>query len=377
MVQDFKNIAIIGAGASGCVCAYYLLKKGYDVTLFDKGSFLRTILPTGGGRCNLAHAEYDIKELAQNYPRGEKFLYSIFSKFSTYDTIAMFEEMGISTYAQENGRIFPTSNNAKDVQSVILQKIKKANFVNEKVLEINKLGTNFKLRTQKADYLFTHVVIAIGGHSGYDLVNNLGLKITDTRPSLVGLNTHEDLKNLSGTVVKNVRSQGLQGDLLFTHFGISGPLIYSISSINAFITMPYELNMDLCSSLVDLQSDLNNFPHRDIKNILNKYLPYKVVGYILKDIGEDLKAHKINAKIRDLILERVHNFSVKVISTNAGEETVTAGGIDLDEINSKTMECKNIPNIYCIGELLNIDGFCGGFNLQNAWSTAYVCAMSI
>ena len=123
MVQDFKNIAIIGAGASGCVCAYYLLKKGYDVTLFDKGSFLRTILPTGGGRCNLAHAEYDIKELAQNYPRGEKFLYSIFSKFSTYDTIAMFEEMGISTYAQENGRIFPTSNNAKDVQSVILQKI--------------------------------------------------------------------------------------------------------------------------------------------------------------------------------------------------------------------------------------------------------------
>ena len=375
--MNIKNIAIIGAGASGCVCAYYLLKKGYDVTLFDKGSFLRTILPTGGGRCNLAHAEYDIKELAQNYPRGEKFLYSIFSKFSTYDTIAMFEEMGISTYAQENGRIFPTSNNAKDVQSVILQKIKKANFVNEKVLEINKLGTNFKLRTQKADYLFTHVVIAIGGHSGYDLVNNLGLKITDTRPSLVGLNTHEDLKNLSGTVVKNVRSQGLQGDLLFTHFGISGPLIYSISSINAFITMPYELNMDLCSSLVDLQSDLNNFPHRDIKNILNKYLPYKVVGYILKDIGEDLKAHKINAKIRDLILERVHNFSVKVISTNAGEETVTAGGIDLDEINSKTMECKNIPNIYCIGELLNIDGFCGGFNLQNAWSTAYVCAMSI
>ena len=119
-----KNIAIVGAGASGCLCAYFLLKAGLEVTLFDIASPLRTLLATGGGRCNLAHAEYDFKELAKNYPRGEKFLYSVFSKFGTYETIALFNELGIETYTQDNGRIFPTSNSSKDVQKKILNKIK-------------------------------------------------------------------------------------------------------------------------------------------------------------------------------------------------------------------------------------------------------------
>ena len=114
MAQE-SRIAIIGGGASGCICAYFLLKLGFDVTVFDKGSFLRTLLPTGGGRCNLAHAEFNPKDLASNYPRGEKFLYSIFSKFSTSETLELFEEMGIKTYTQENFRIFPESNSAKNV----------------------------------------------------------------------------------------------------------------------------------------------------------------------------------------------------------------------------------------------------------------------
>ena len=110
---------------------------------------------------------------------------------------------------------------------------------------------------------------------------------------------------------------------------------------------------------------------------MNKYLPQKVVSFILKDLDETTKAHKINGKVRDLILNRIHNFEINILGTNKGEETVTAGGIDLNEINPKTMEVKNIPNLYAIGEVLNIDGFCGGFNLQNAWSTAYVCAVAI
>ena len=115
-----------------------------------------------------------------------------------------------------------------------------------------------------------------------------------------------------------------------------------------------------------------------IKNILAKYLPQKLVGYLLKDIiCETTKAHKISGKTRDLILDKIHNFQININSTNKGEETVTAGGINLDQINSKTMEVKNIPNLYCIGEVLNIDGFCGGFNLQNAWSTAYVCSKAL
>lgn len=394
MVHEFKNIAIIGAGASGCMCAYFLLnntnniishnlnqpiieKENLSITLFDKGAPLRTLLPTGGGRCNLAHAEYDFKELVKSYPRGEKFLYSIFSKYSTLNTIETFKEMGIETYAQENGRIFPKSNSAKIVRENILKNIQKANFVKEEVTEIVQLNPGFKIITNKAQYLFDIVILAIGGHSGLKLVNNLGIKTVEQRPSLVGLNTKEDFKTLSGTVVKNVTYNNIYEDLLFTHFGVSGPLVYTISSIKAFEKTPYILNFDLAPDLKDLQEILDNNPHKEIKNILNKYLPAKLINYILNDIDETTKAHKINGKTRDLILNKIHNFEINIIGTNKGDETVTAGGIDLNEINPKTMGIKNFSGLYAIGEILNIDGFCGGYNLQNAWSTSYICANSI
>ena len=377
MEHASKSIAIIGAGAAGCLCAYFLIQAGLNVTLFDKGSPLRTLLPTGGGRCNLAHAEYDFRELAKNYPRGEKFLYSVFSRFGTAETLETFEQMGINCYTQENGRIFPESNSAKEVRETILNKISKANIIKEEVINLTKIENGFKLKTNKAEYLFSDVILAIGRHSGYELAKRLNIKTINPKPSLVGLNTKEDFKDLSGTVVKGSLCNGSIGDLLFTHFGVSGPLIYTISSIKAFDEMPYKLNIDLAPELVDLQEELNNNPHKEIKNILNKYLPQKLVSYILKDIDATTKAHKINGKFRDLILEQVHNFELEIIGTNKGEETVTAGGIDLNEINPKTMEIKNIPNLYAIGEVLNIDGFCGGFNLQNAWSTAFVCSKTI
>jgi len=408
MVQGYKNIAIIGAGASGCLCAYFLLQNGFEVTLFDKGAPLRTLLPTGGGRCNLAHAEFDPIELAKNYPRGEKFLYSVFSKYSTSDTLETFENMGIKTYIQENGRIFPESNSAKEVKKIILEEVHKAKIIKEEVINIEPINSGFKVTSintspqpspqgegvslpkfsqyerllgkAKKDcnsYLFTDVIIATGGHSGYELAKNLNIKVVEPHSSLVGLNTKENFKELSGTVVKGCKCLGIAEDLLFTHFGVSGPLIYTISSLKAFDKFPYKLNIDLCPELKDLQKDLNIYPHKEIKNILNKYLPQKVVSFILKDLDETTKAHKINGKVRDLILNRIHNFEINILGTNKGEETVTAGGIDLNEINPKTMEVKNIPNLYAIGEVLNIDGFCGGFNLQNAWSTAYVCAVAI
>lgn len=388
MAQDYKNIAIIGAGASGCLCAYFLLQAGFEVTLFDKASPLKTLLPTGGGRCNLAHAEYDFKELAKNYPRGEKFLYSIFSKFSTADTIEVFEKIGIKTYAQENGRIFPESNSAKDVREKVLNNLKQANFVKEEVINLVPVNGGFRVSTtsphpnpphpgRESSYFFTDVVIAVGGHSGLNLIEKLGIKTVTQKPSLVGLNTSEDFKSLSGTVIKNASINGYEGDVLFTHFGVSGPLIYTISSIKAFDEMPYKLNIDLAPNLIDLQNDLNIYPHKEIKNILNKYLPQKVTSFILKDIDDTTKAHKINGQVRDYILDKIHNFEITVLATNKGEETVTAGGIDLNEINPKTMEIKTIPHLYAIGEILNIDGFCGGFNLQNAWSTAYICAEAL
>ena len=376
MAQE-SRIAIIGGGASGCICAYFLLKLGFDVTVFDKGSFLRTLLPTGGGRCNLAHAEFNPKDLASNYPRGEKFLYSIFSKFSTSETLELFEEMGIKTYTQENFRIFPESNSAKNVRETILSKLKNAQLIRENILKLSLLETGFKLKSDKAEYLFDKVIIATGGHSGYKFAEDLGIKIIEPKPSLVGLSTKEDFKNISGTVIKSAICNGIQDDILFTHFGVSGPLIYKISSIKAFDKMPYSLSIDLAPELIDFQKELNSNPHKEIKNVISKYLPQKIVTVILKDLDETEKCHKINGKTRDLILDRIHNFKITVTGTNQGEETVTAGGVDLDEINPKTMQSKKYPNLYFIGEVLNIDGFCGGFNLQNAWSTAYVASMGI
>ena len=385
------NIAIIGAGASGCICAYLLQKEGFDVTLFDKGMPLRTLLPTGGGRCNLAHAEYDFKDLAKNYPRGEKFLYSVFSKFSTYDTLALFDELGVETYTQEDERIFPTSNSAKDVREKILEHLKDVQIQREEVIEVERIDGGLKILTSKhpspplqqgargartCEYLFSHIIIAIGGHSKFDFLKNFDIKIIPPRPSLVGLNTKEKSKEISGIVVKDANCNGLTDDLLFTHFGISGPLAYKISSIKARDNFPYKLNLDLYPQEINLQELLNTNPHKDVKNILSKFLPHGLIKYLIGDIA-DIKAHKIDGKTRDFILSKLHNLELTVIGTNKGEETVTAGGIDLSEINPKTMELKKYPNIYCIGEALDIDGFCGGYNLQNAWSTAFVAKEGI
>ena len=378
------NIAIIGAGASGCICAYLLQKEGFDVTLFDKGIPLRTLLPTGGGRCNLAHAEYDFKDLAKNYPRGEKFLYSVFSKFSTYDTLALFDELGVETYTQEDERIFPTSNSAKDVREKILNNLKNVQIQKEEVIKIEKIDSGFKILStpnysknkKMCEYLFSHVIIAIGGHSNFDFLKNFEIKIIPPKPSLVGLNTKEKSKEVSGIVVRNVNCNGLTDDLLFTHFGISGPLAYKISSIKARDNFPYKLNFDLHPQEINLQELLNTNPHKDVKNILSKFLPHGLIKYLIGDIA-DIKAHKIDGKTRDFILNKLHNLELTVIGTNKGEETVTAGGIDLAEINPKTMELKKYSKVYCIGEALDIDGFCGGYNLQNAWSTAFVAKEGI
>ena len=371
-----KQVCIIGAGASGSVCAYYLHKSGIEVTLFDYGKALRTILPTGGGRCNLAHAEYDFKELAKTYTRGEKFLYSVFSKFSTYDTIALFKELGIDTYTQDNGRIFPISNSSKDVRSAILKGIKGVNIVNEKVANITQKDNGYKIITNKAEYFFSDVVIATGGGLKNNLINGLNHNVIPLTPALVGLKT--DIRTLSGVVLKDVYSNDckISDDLLFTHFGISGPLTYKISSIKTKESFPYKLTFDLYRKDFDLQKLLNENPHKDLKNILSMFFPHRFAEYLSGEFSET-KSHNIDGKTRDFILNKIHNFELTITGTDTGEETVTAGGYDLKEINPKTMESKLYPNLYIIGEALDIDGFCGGFNLQNAWSTAFVASDAI
>lgn len=387
MVQEStsnKSVAIIGAGPAGCVCAKFLKNNGFCPIIFDKGKYLRTILPTGGGRCNLAHAEFDFKNLTKNYPRGEKFLYSVFSKFGTEEAIQFFKQLGIETYTQEDNRIFPKSNSSKDVQEKLLKALKGCKFVSEKVLSIEKLDNCYKIITNKSSYAFDVVIVSTGGHGNWDIFNKIDLNIIPPTQALVGLVTKENFSEISGVSIKNVKTYGKEfknsdnGDIIFTHKGISGPLIYKISSIFARKEMPYKLVFQLVKDL-DLQAELNKNSHKEIKNLLGQFVPKSFAEFVLEnlDIGKDTPCHKITGKLRDKIYKKLTTFEVTIISKVPDGEVVTCGGIDLKEINSKTMESKKYPNLYFCGEVLDIDGFCGGFNLQNCWSTAFVVAQSV
>lgn len=369
MARELKSkVVIIGGGPAGCMCAYFL-QNDFDVTVIEKNTPLKTILPTGGGRCNLAHAEFDFKELAKNYPRGEKFLYSVFSKFSTADTIDFFEKIGVETYTQENMRIFPKSNSAKDVREHFLQALKKVRFIKENALRINRQDEIFSVVTNMGAYKADFVVISSGGHASYDLIKMLGHKIIEPKPALVGLLTKENFASISGVCIN---------DILFTHKGISGPKIYEISSLRARENFPYKLNFDFIGE-VDLQTELNSNPHKSIKNLLSEHVPKSFAEFVLTElkINPDTKSHMIDGKTRDKILTKLQNFEICVIGTFPDGEVVTAGGVDLKEINQKDMQSKLVPRIYFCGEVMDIDGFCGGFNLQNCWSTGYLAAQGI
>lgn len=411
---DIKhNIAIIGAGPAGCACAFYA-QDNCDVTLFDFAKPLHTLLYTGGGRCNLAHGEYDFKELAKNYPRGEKFLYSIFSRFSTCDSLDFFENIGVPTYTQDDLRIFPTSNSAEDVRIKMLDAIRKCKIKRERVLEINKEEDGFLITTDKSTYRFDKVVIAVGGHAGFGLAKSLGHKIIAPKPALVGLLSKESFKPVQGVSLKNVcatviASEAKQSnltitdDLLFTHNGISGPLAYKISSIcarfNYDFNNPLRIKLNLCvnaphpqplspewrggaAPFVDSQNFqdlLNTNSKKDIKNLVSDFVPKSVAEYLLGIIGIDLnlKCSQINAAKRDLIVKSLTEFEINIISPANEGEVVTSGGVCLDEINPKTMQSKLVEGLYFAGEVIDVDGFCGGFNLQNCWSTGFVAGSSI
>ena len=369
MAQESKSkVVIIGGGPAGCICAYFLQDR-FDVSIIEKNSPLKTLLPTGGGRCNLAHAEFDFKELAKNYPRGEKFLYSVFSKFATSDTLDFFEKIGVETYIQENMRVFPQTDSAKDVREHFLQALKKVRFIKENALRVNQMEKGFSVVTDMGAYKADFVVVATGGHATYDLIKMLGHKIIEPKPALVGLLTKEKFAPISGVCIN---------DVLFTHKGISGPKVYEISSLRAREKFPYKLHFDFIGE-IDLQTELNTNPHKSIKNLLSEHIPKSFAEFVLTElkINPDTKSHAIDGKTRDKILNKLQNFEVNVTGTFPDGEVVTAGGVDLNEINSKNMQSKLVPHVYFCGEVIDIDGFCGGFNLQNCWSTGYLAAQGI
>lgn len=376
------SIAIIGAGPAGCMCACNLDKK-FDITLFDKSSPLKTLLPTGGGKCNLANAQYDFKELAKNYPRGEKFLYSAFSRFGTQETIDFFEKIGVKTYIREDNHIFPTSNSAQEVRSALLSQIKHCKLKHENITKIKNLAKGFEVKSEKSTYYFDIVVISIGGKSGYSILKNLNHRYESPCPALVGLSTSPHFKELQGVTIKNCKIKSERnefvGDILFTDNGITGPAVFNLSSINARKELPYKITVDFLNKEVDWQKLFDTNPKKNLSNVLSEFLPKSFVNTFLEKYGinPEQKCCTIRSNTKVLLDKNLRNFEFSIIATRKDGEIVTCGGINLKEIDPKTFESKIYPNLYFCGEVLNIDGFCGGFNLQNCWTSGFLSANAI
>jgi predicted Rossmann fold flavoprotein len=399
------KVAVIGGGAAGfaaAIAAGQKINGTVSVTVFEKKEPLATLLYTGGGRCNLAHAEYNFKNLASRYPRGEKFLYSVFSRFDTSDTVKFFASIGVKTYTQDDGRIFPVSDSAEDVRSRLLAEAGKQGIIiksGSEVKKINRTKDKFTVYFDNQQQDFDRVIISTGGrfkglkHTGFELAKQFGHMVTELRPALYGLKTQEKwIKELAGITVKNLNAKvyykndpvyTASADCLFTHEGISGHLAYNISSYCAFFDFnpefPLKISLNFTGKsfqetnkmLLTLISDNSKKNAVNIVcELLPKSLAYKLLE--LSSINPDTKASYLSKTDRENIAKMLTSFEINAVSPASSGEIVTAGGIELDEIDPKTMESKIIKGLYFCGEILNIDGLTGGFNLQACWSTGHL-----
>lgn len=359
--QNKTKIAIVGAGPAGIYCALHIafgFNKlnffNYSIDIFDKSQALRTILPTGGMRCNLSNAIYDIKEFASNYPRGEKFLYSIFSKHFVYDTLDFFSSIGLETYTQDDNRIFPKSNSSKDVKDKLLNALSK--FKNIKLVhkEINSKDDLKK---------YDKIIISCGSKRTEKLIESFNQPIVPFKRALCALKV-QDFKYPKGVSVKS-----LDGDFIFSEDGISGPLAFKISSLNVDKNFPYDVKIKLfeVNELFDLISKNSK---KSIGNIVSMLIPKSLASVIVDDF--DKKAAEVSKEK----IEKYSYLNLTIIDNANQGEIVLAGGVALSSID-KNCKSKITDNLWFCGEVLDIDGFCGGFNLQNCWSSAFVVAKDV
>lgn len=381
-----SRVAIIGGGPAGLMCAITAKRNSPDleITIFEKNDIASTLLPTGGGRCNMTHIEDDVKSLAQNYPRGEKFLYGIFNRFFVTDTIEFFESMGIKTYVQPDGRVFPTTDKSLDVIFALKNEIKKLG-----IQVINKEITDIKIRDNGYvvdDKYFEKLVVATGGKDNA-ILHMLGHNVIPQKPAMFSFRITEDfLLNAVGVSVRNVCATAklnnkkieVDGDILFTHKGISGPIAYKISS--AFAQGDYSsenpiiIQLNFVNKELNLQEIFDKNSQKGIITIISSFIPKSLAKLLLEHSNIDFnkKACFINKNEREVINKFLTCLEINAISPVKGSGIVSAGGIDLKEIDSKTMESKIHKNLYFCGEVIDVDGLCGGYNLQNCWSTGYV-----
>lgn len=398
-----KKIIVIGGGPAGMMAAIRAAENGAQVVLFEKNNRLgRKLSITGKGRCNLTNAT-DVQEIIKNLPGNGKFLNSTLKSFTSNDTIKFFESLGLETKIERGNRVFPASDNAAEVIEVLtrrLEDLKVSIRLNSKVENIISDGK--KVLGVEVDGKFFDaecVILATGGISypatgstgdGLKFAKSLGHNVTEILPALVPLEVEEDfVKDLQGLSLKNVRVTVLTddefvdelfGEMLFTHFGVSGPIILTMSRQiakllheNKFVEMLINLKPALTPEQLNLRilRDFEKFKGKIIKNAMVELLPQKLIPIVLDlaYIDENKKVDEVTRIERQNLIEILRGLPLTVTGTRPIDEAiVTAGGVSTREITPKTMESKVVENLFIVGEVVDVDGNTGGFNLQAAWA---------
>lgn len=396
------NVVVIGGGASGLMAAGTAAYYGANVTLLEKNSRTgRKILVTGKGRCNITN-NCDKDTFIANVPTNPRFLYSAINNFDCQDTIDFFNDLGLETKTERGNRVFPVSDKAMDVADTLytFAKHNGAKIIEStaKVILTSEGKVSGVLDTKGNKYDADCVIIATGGMSypgtgstgdGYKLAKTVGHAITEIKPSLVGLiSSDEFCKELQGLSLKNVNLTAYenskeifseQGEMLFTHQGVSGPLVLSASShMRNFDKKSYKISIDLKPALSEekldlrLQKDFSEHKNNQINNSLGKLLPKKIIPVVLNMWGIDptKKCNSITKEERHELNKILKNFTVKIKSLGSIKEAIiTSGGVSTKEISPKTMESKILSGLFFCGEVIDVDAYTGGFNLQIAFST--------
>ena len=397
------KIAIIGGGAAGFFAAIQASGPGRSVTIFEKSSkILSKVKVSGGGRCNVTHRPMEVSKLVKNYPRGEKFLKKVFSKFDSNDTIDWFEKRGVALKIEADGRMFPVTDDSQTVIDCLQREVTKLNIEllkSHAILEIEILDSGYNLKTNHGDFAVDQIVVTTGGFpktESYSFLKSLNHNIVDPIPSLFTFNTpRESLKELMGISVKNglVKIAGTklsyQGPILITHWGVSGPAVLKLSAFGAkwLFDQQYQAaalinwngNLGELEYLENLQSYAVNHPNRKVVTNPLFEIPARLWGHFCEkaEIVIEQTYASLSKKQLNKLVQNLFCYNLKVEGkTTFKEEFVTAGGISLDQINPDTMESKIHPNLYFAGEVLDIDGITGGFNFQAAWSTGFLAGKS-
>ncbi len=409
-----KQIVVIGGGAAGLMAAVIAGREGARVILLEKMNMVgKKMGITGKGRCNITNSA-DISDFIKNTPGNGKFLYGAYERFSNVDLLALLHEWGLKTKVERGGRVFPESDSALEVRNLFMKMLKKYNVtvhLNEAVTKIvTKDNVVTGVITTKESYACEAVIIATGGASypltgstgdGYRLAEGVGHSITDIRPSLVPIVTEESwVKDIMGLSLRNVEvsivSKGkvqakMFGEMMFTHFGVTGPTILSLSHTvgkllrkkkTAPIAVSINLKPALTAEVLDkrLQKDFDLYSKKQLANGMKDLLPSNLIPIIisLAKLDPAKPINQITKEERQQLCHVLQHMTLTVKGLRPVEEAiVTAGGISLKEFNPKTMESKLVKGLYGAGEVLDIDAFTGGYNLQAAFSTGYVAAMHI